>query len=120
MNEIEKLYKLAGVKKITLFKPKHSITLGDYDEEYIDYPLFTAEKQLKIIKLISKQGKVIIENWETDNKGFNVVFRANSNLRYITLDSVTRKTFKEALAQIINDIWQDLTEEEKQQIKEIL
>ena len=35
MNEIEKMYKNAGIEKITLFKPKHSITLGDYDEEYV-------------------------------------------------------------------------------------
>lgn len=30
------------------------------------------------------------------------------------------KTFDESLASIINKIWQDLTAEEKQQVKEIL
>lgn len=110
MSEITKLYENAGIES-TGFNPYR---LED------EYPPFTAEKQIAIIKLISKQGQVIIENWEKDNRGFNVTFRANSNLRYITMDCITRKTVEEALAQIVNDIWQDLTEEEKQQIKEIL
>ena len=106
MNEIEKLYENAGVEPIYPYTKC--------------YPEFTAEKQLEIIKLISKQGQIIIENWEKDNRGFNVTFRANSNLRYITMDCITRKTVEEALAQIINDIWQDLTEEECKQIRNIL
>ena len=111
MTEIEKMYENAGIEKIELEYP-------DNFEPF--YPEFTAEKQLAIIKLISKQGQVIIENWEKDNKGFNVTYRADSNLRYITMDCITRKTVEEALAQIVNDIWQDLTEEERKQIKEIL
>ena len=105
MSEIRKMYNNVGL----------GIMACGYD-----YPYFTAEKQIAIIKLISKQGQVIIENWEEDNKGFNVTFRANSNLRYITMVCITRKTVEEALSQIVNDIWQDLTEEEKQQIRDIL
>jgi len=118
MNEVEKMYENAGIKKVR----QTTIARGDYPIAvgFEDYPAFTAEKQIAIIKLISKQGQVIIENWEKDNRGFNVTFRANSNLRYITMDCITRKTVEEALAQIVNDIWQDLTEEERKQIKEIL
>jgi len=113
MSEIEKMYKNAGVGYlmyvVDTFPP-------------VEYPQinFNEKKQIELIKLISQQGQVIIENWEKDNGGFNVTFRANSNLRYITMDCITRKTFEEALAQIVNDIWQDLTEEEKQQVKGIL
>ena len=129
MSEVEKMYENAGVKpEINYVCDKepceqHSVDCQKCSHLYDtreDYPDFTAEKQIAIIKLISKQGQVIIENWEKDNRGFNVTFRANSNLRYITMDCITRKTVEEALAQIVNDIWQDLTEEEKQQVKEIL
>ena len=113
MNEIEKLYENVGVELVA------DVKFPTKDVNYnVNYPPFTAEKQVAIIKLISKQGQVIIENWE--NRGFNITFRANSNLRYITMDCITRKTVEEALAQIINDIWQDLTEEEKTSIKNIL
>ena len=117
MSEIEKMYENAGFE--TEIVPCYSLNC-EYFEVNKGYPPFTAEKQIAIIKLISKQGQVIIENWEKDNRGFNVTFRANSNLRYITMDCITRKTVEEALAQIVNDIWQDLTEEEKQQVKGIL
>ena len=123
MSEISKLYENANIK---ICKRKQGFTLKDCTDRdckecgYYDVPPFTAEKQIAIIKLISKQGQVIIENWEKDNRGFNVTFRADSNLRYITMDCITRKTVEEALAQIVNDLWQDLTEEEHKQIKEIL
>lgn len=121
MTEIEKMYKNAGIypdcraRECGLDYCANSSGCG-----YAVYPDFTAEKQLNIIKLISKQGQIIIENWEKDNRGFNVTFRANSNLRYITMDCITRKTVEEALAQIINDIWQDLTDQEKEEIRGIL
>lgn len=134
MTEISKMYKNAGIKPQYKKRTecKDGYTVGHPCEKGIAcincnrsvfedvMPPFTAEKQLEIIKLISKQGQVIIENWEKDNKGFNVTFRANSNLRYITMDCITRKTVEEALAQIINDIWQDLTSEEKEKIRGIL
>ena len=117
MSEIEKMYENAGV---TLRKCAECDNNMDCGFGKDCYPPFTPEKQIAIIKLISKQGQVIIENWEKDNRGFNVTFRADSNLRYITMDCITRQTVEEALAQIVNDIWQDLTEEEKQQVKGIL
>lgn len=119
MNEVEKMYRNSGIEKhkktmLDIETGKDVLTLDSF------YPKFTAEKQLAIIKLISKQGQLIIENWESDNRGFNLTFRANSNLRYITMDCITRKTVEEALAQIVNDLWQDLTDAERKQIKEIL
>jgi hypothetical protein len=113
MTEVEKMFENAGIKPLCQLPDKFCGVQNIYED-------FTAEKQIEIIKLISKQGQVIIENWEKDNKGFNVTFRANSNLRYITMDCITRKTVEEALAQIINDIWQDLTDQEKEEIRNIL
>ena len=122
MSEITKLYENAGINKVcNTCELRGFKRLCPTKELCVrTNPPFTAEKQLDIIKLISKQGQVIIENWEEDNRGFNVTFRANSNLRYITMDCITRKTVEEALAQIVNDIWQDLTKEEKVSIKNIL
>ena len=128
MTEIEKMYENAGVKYLDsvcsikeLFNTKFvndcNFGISCYSCP-LNKPPFTTEKQLELIKLISLQGQVVIENWK--ERGFNVEFRANSNMRYITMDCITRKTVEEALAQIINDIWQDLTEEEHKQIKEIL
>ena len=124
MSEVEKMYENAEpdrncnlYKHFTECPMKH--TQCEDCENFV-FPPFTAEKQLNIIKLISKQGQIIIENWEEDNRGFNVTFRANSNLRYITMDCITRRTVEEAIAQIINDLWQDLTEEERKRIRGIL
>lgn len=113
MTEIEKMYENVGIKPLCQIPDKSCGVQNIYED-------FTTEKQLNIIKLISKQGQIIIENWKKDNRGFNITFRANSNLRYITMDCITRKTVEDALAQIINDIWQDLTDQEKEEIRSIL
>ena len=85
MTEIDKMFENAGIKKCNRMLPC-PFENKCKDCEFNWYPDFTSEKQLNIIKLISKQGQIIIENWEKDNRGFNVTFRANSNLRYITMD----------------------------------
>lgn len=61
------------------------------------YPPFTAEKQLEIVKMI------LFSTWW-------------KNLKILQFS----EKFDEGLAQIINSIWQDLTEKEKQQVKGIL
>ena len=75
------------------------------------YPPFTAEKQIELIKwLIQKYKTILIEH--------------KLNLFYINIrDIYTGKVhieFDETIAGLINNIWQDLTEEEKQQVKGIL
>ena len=60
------------------------------------YPPFTAEKQLELIK------------WCLDN------------YRGYIFDSIETEWFEEQLCAFINNIWQDLTDEEKQQVKGIL
>lgn len=128
MNEIEKMYENAGIK------PKHydacaledkywnngelanlygtldrylSFECPHYGEgcystcEYAydkdEYPPFTAEKQLEIVKMI------LFSTWWM-------------NLKRLQFS----EKFDEGLAQMINELWQDLTSEEKQQVKGIL
>lgn len=62
-----------------------------------EYPPFTAEKQLEIVK------QILFSTWWM-------------NLKRLQFS----EKFDEGLAQMINELWQDLSEEEKQQVKGIL
>ena len=95
MNEIEKMMQNANVKKLWNSTPYGGI------EEY--YPPFTAEKQLKILCFIV-------------NNKHSVTFHD----QIFSSDKLTLEKIQEDLAWAINRIWQDLTEEEKQQVKGIL
>ena len=95
MNEIEKMYENADVKKHWNSTPYGGI------EEY--YPPFTAEKQLKILCFIV-------------NNKHSVTFHD----QVFSGDKLTLEKIQEDLAWAINRIWQDLTEKEKQQVKGIL
>ena len=95
MSEIEKMMQNTNVKKHWNSTPYGGI------EEY--YPPFTAEKQLKILCFIV-------------NNKHSVTFHD----QIFSGDKLTLEKIQEDLAWATNRIWQDLTPEEKQQIKEIL
>lgn len=115
MNEISKLYENAGIKKVR----RTNITGGDYSVVvgFEDYPPFTAEKQIELIKFITSLGVCEIENW--NDKGFHFAIKRERIYPTMFL-SLSNINLQETLADVINNLWQDLTEEEKQQIKEIL
>ena len=94
MNEITKLFENAGIKVPTA---RLKILKDDNGEIYTQPP-FSAEKQIELIKWLSKR-------------------QINS---YPLIHGWINEGFEEKLASCINNLWQDLTEEEKQQIKEIL
>ena len=96
MSEIEKMYENTNVKKRWNSTPYGGI------EEY--YPPFTAEKQIELIKLIANS------KGYPDYEYFGKLFD----------DYIQLLEFDEALARLVNSIWQDLTDSEKAQIKEIL
>lgn len=106
MNEIEKLYENAGVKPLCQI-PDGSCGVKNVYED------FTAEKQLELIKWLCKTGRCLLR----------VVQYTDTNNWYMqTLENIssTAESFEESLAGLINNLWQDLTAEEQQQIKEIL
>ena len=120
MNEIEKLYENAEIEKI------HNCKGCEYEEEYICddcppqqliYPPFTAEKQLELIKFITSLGVCEIENW--NDKGFHFAIKRERIYPTMFL-SLSNINLQETLANVINNLWQDLTEEEKEQVKGIL
>lgn len=108
MNEVEKLYKNAGINcKPNYVYNKVPILRG------LDYPPFTAEKQLELIKFLME----IDFSWVIASQGEDTKFIFYVGYEHSSGDF---KEFTEALAEIINNIWQDLTEEKRKQIKDIL
>ena len=106
MSEIEKMYKNARIEQKYCNKVceanKYPYQGWCKGCKYlsIKYPQFTAEKQLKLIVFFVR-------------KGFKVSF--NNYTKDFSLEGIQK-----SLAMAINDKWQSLTEEEKQQIKDIL
>ena len=96
--EVEKLYGLAGVE------PVYPYTKC--------YPEFTSEKQIYLIKWLSDKADYIDIHYDRYKGLFNI----QTGMGGLCVCS----EFEQALASRVNIIWQDLTEEEKQQIKNIL
>lgn len=100
MSEIEKMYENAGVLKECLspcyinktWRKTHDCPNCDNRE---NYPPFTAEKQIELIKFLMGDYSSYLNIIDTNN-------------------------FENSLASYINYLWLGLSEEEKQQIKEIL
>ena len=110
MNEIEKMYENAGIKPLPTCSNCNMLdeywSNGTYcstckcdkgnDEcgmaDYV-YPPFIAEKQIELIKFLLKNYEGVDYN---------------------------DKSFEESLAGVINKLWADMPEEEKQQVKGIL
>ena len=94
MSEITKLYENAGVSKEPAIIPSSGEVIY-----WKNYPPFTAEKLINLEMFLINKGDFDIKKGSVD----------------ITLES-----FTSCIAGLINNLWQDLTEEEKEQIKEIL
>lgn len=118
-NEIEKLYELAGVLKECTspcyinktWRKTHDCQNCDNRE---NYPPFTAEKQLELIKFLLK-------NYE----GVDISIRINrfnflvDNATFIGCHH-NDKSFEESLAGVINKLWMNMSEEEREEIRKIL
>ena len=112
MNEIEQLYKNAGVED-------KNINNQLYKD--LNYPQFNAKKQLELIKLLAQIEDVLITYYSCDKE---------YNIRYCVagwydgsvsgIKDITSNTVEEALAGLVNSLWQSLTEEERKQIRNVL
>ena len=85
-----------------------------YNKEF--YPPFTAEKQIELIKLLGNVRDYTIEIDKFKGVYYVGCRSAGSNDKLWGSSNV----FEDALAELINEIWFCLTEEEKQQVKGIL
>lgn len=123
MNEIEKMYENADIKAKEYCDRDSDACMACCPEwenrqdcwKYKSViPPFNAEKQIEIIKfLIGKHARFdMFKNYEQKD-----LYMVHYECRYFPKQYFP---FGEALAESINYLWQDLTEEEKQQIKDIL
>lgn len=122
MSEIETMYENAGIK--AKWKDKRVKNTKTYYTEkqaqylrkttknrniQLCYPPFTPQKQLELIKWLAKTRPIhisfLIDKWVLED-----IVRYGK--RY--------DTFNDALAGYVNQIWQDLTESEQEQIRSIL
>ena len=116
MSEIEKMYKNANVEKHWNSTPYGGI------EEY--YPPFTAEKQLLLLQLLARIESADYFQFFFYEIKQEWVFRLNM-LTELSFESAyiyesRNRNFDECIAGLINIIWQDLTEAERAEIKNIL
>ncbi len=133
MSKIEKMYENAGVEKefekpaICVKNPY--ITCNGcmlYDDKNgkcnnkKEYPPFTAEKQIELIKLLQRKNSYKFSFSSTNDNSEYLFFAHKDNTPVYELIVAGDKCYEEALAGFINTLWQDLTEEECKQIKEIL
>ena len=120
MSEVEKLYELAEPNRdCNLYKNYRECPMKHTqceDCENFVYPPFTDEKQIKIIE------------WLGNSKAF---FDANETIfslitNYKDKNGVVKgyegrgNSVDSCLASLINNLWQDLTEAEQNEIREIL
>jgi hypothetical protein len=138
MTEIEKMFENAGIEK-EFEKPaecsKNPYITCDgcmlYDDKKgkcnnrKDYPPFTAEKQIELIKWLAKlDGHFEISCiYNKEAYLFNFYFNRktekhkNPTFPYSIIKS---SDFVELLAKQINELWQSLTDKEKEEIRKIL
>lgn len=118
MNEIEKLYENAGVEKIydCYICPYNDCEDKCKVDMETNYPYFTAEKQLELIKWFAKNQQGFCLDYWIGKDGNNWECGVISEWEVLSIS----ENFEEALSGLINLRWQDLTEDERKQIKEIL
>ena len=104
MSEIEKLYARAMIEPL-------SIIVRGVGEQIINYPPFTAEKQLLLLQWLLDKTDLYLHRHKSD-------FTYSIASGNIAVNKY--KDFKESIAEFINAIWQDLTEEERTEIRSIL
>jgi hypothetical protein len=125
MSEIEKMYKNAGINAIsqktkdcnycyyyeeTYDAPCHVCTADKCPFEKNIIPPFTAEKQLELIEWL---GELQIDT----RKGYWHLAKFGRTTKTIYADNGNSG---EALSEIVNQLWQSLTDIERKQIRGIL
>lgn len=113
MNEIEKLYENAGIKdKCGYICSAKGIGCNECPNKNRK---FTAEKQLLILQMFCRRYLEVSQHVEESG---DLCFGIKATVGDYTVGF--NKDFAECLADFVNCLWQDLTEDEKEQVREIL
>lgn len=121
MNEVTKLYENAGIEKLLYCDickaQEHALGLCAETKCEPFYPSFTAEKQLELYKYLCKPFLITTRYYFDE---FSLTAENTFEWKTMTKVSATGKTYEECIAKLVNNLWQDLTDTDKVQIKEIL
>ena len=118
MSEIEKMYEIAGVEYYDRYFSclkdedltcQDNCEICDNAKEVKCYPSFTAEKVICLLEWEANRGIIDIKHSQKGYQLFTYIHTGNYG-----------KSIIDAVASYFCVKWQDLTSEEKQQIKEIL
>ena len=132
MTEVEKLYSLAGFTKRDIEHcnyNRHIRCTNDdcedcaYLEIRFEYPPFTAEKQIELIKWLMNYPMLdeIRLYFNEPSKTYNIqVMSLPEECGYQSSYTERHNTFEQTIVNLICNLWQDLTESERKQIKEML
>ena len=126
MTEIEKMFENAWIKKAPDFNNcypemmkchhcEHYKVIDEYTGKCLNevYPDFTAEKQLELIKWLIRNKRLFIRKADYSSNFY-------MDATYNRGNGADNPKFESCLASLINDIWQDLTDQEKEEIRNIL
>ena len=126
ISEVEKLYNLVGIEQIRecetydecpyCFSHPCAVCAMKFS---MTYPPFTAEKHIELIKWLAKnkQGFGLDYCAYTSGSVWECGAKFEWEVYKYTKES---DVFEEALASLINNIWQDLNETEQNEIRRIL
>ena len=112
MTEIEKMFENAGIKPLCQISDGYCGIKNVYED-------FTAEEQIKILialanyNLYEEDKRLMIDSF---NGEIYIGFYQDTTL----VANATDKEFSKCVAKIINNLWQDLTDQEKEEIRNIL
>ena len=119
MSEVEKMYENAGVKKLLYCDicnaQEHALGLCAETKCEPFYPPFTPEKQLELVKWLSINYLIEFKKIDSTQEYYIGVVTDNNKREWWA--SVN---FENALAAIINNLWQDLTAKGRTEIRSIL
>lgn len=114
-NNIEKLYELAGVGSVGCYDCPlfidEIICLGIAEEKTCPYPPFTESKQLELIKWLAKNITFGFLIHTYDSKFRFNIFKNRA---------ISHKDFSQALAGLVCELWEDLTPEQREEVRGIL
>lgn len=106
MTEIEKMFENAGIKPLCQIPDKFCGVQNIYED-------FTAKKQIELIKWLIGNKRLFIRKADYSSNYY-------MDVTYNRGNGVDNPKFESCLASLINDIWQSLTDQEKEEIRRIL
>lgn len=113
-NKIQELYKIAGVSNLSLvLKEKWSGSTMRMEAELTDACNFTAEKQLELIKWLYRQHQFSIQYAFIKNE-YGLIWSEDDFHECWNTD------FSQVLADLICQLWQFLSYDQKEEIKRVL